>query len=313
MRRLAPIFAISVLALAGACGSGSGDAVSAGSSPGADAGLDVCGLVSDDTVNELQSTSVDEQGKPVETLMTQAELFVECRINAGVEVSYAVRGAPGGPDLESLVDGAYGEPAEPLPGVGDEALIGTNSYDGVRITARVGDQELVVDSEASGGSGEGEIGRDVVIALATEVAGGLGDEKPAAVRLPSECPSTSDEVVKRAVGTALVARGTATDGGVACSYVGDARMLKLSAGDADRGMSLMAQADSPEQNRTEVDGDPALYDDRDGVIVFAGRQCVLGASASPVGWGLADNRPAAKQRDEDIELVKFVKESIGCP
>jgi len=313
MRRLALTTVIAALLLVvGACGSDHDDKEDAGTGTN-DAGLDVCSLVSDETVEKLQATSGDPQGKPSEGLMSSAELFVECRIVAGVEVGFAVRAAPGGPELESLSEGPYGDAADPLPGVGDEATIGTNSYDGVRITARVGDQELIVDSDVQDrGDGDG-ISRDAVIALATEVAGNLGNEKPAAVRLPKACPSTSDDHVQEAVGTTLVARGLSTDRGVTCSYISEDREATLSAGTGNRAMGLMAQADSEEENRISVDGDPALYDDRDGVIVFADDDCVLGASASPVGWGLADQRPESQQRDDVIELVKYVRESIGCP
>jgi hypothetical protein len=309
MRRLVPIVTICVLVLAAACGGGDQEERSSGGS--GDDGLDVCSLVSDRTVQKLQKTSIDRQGKPSEIPMRGAEMFVECRIISGVEVGYAVRVAPGGPALETLIEGAYDEPAEPLPGVGDEALIGINTYDGVRIVAHVGDQELIVDSHVA--DGDDEITRDVLIALAKEVAGNLGTEKVERVRLPKACPSTSDDTVTRTVGDPVTARGSATSAGVTCSYIGQERKVTLSAVDGDHGWNLMALADSPAENRIEIDGDPALYDDRDGVAVFSGDTCVLAASVEPVAHGMADTRPDDEQRDEEIALVKHVKESIGCP
>ncbi|AWB92703.1 hypothetical protein [Aeromicrobium chenweiae] len=312
MRHVITFLAVAALSVTSACGSDAGGAGDAAGEDVNDAGLDVCGLVSDDTVERLQGASADPQGTPSEVLMRGAEMFVQCRVVSGVELGFAVRAAEGGPGLESLAADDDSEmPAEPLEGVGDEAFIGTNSYDGVRIVARVGPQEVVVNSNAYTG---GEIGRDDVIALAKEVAGNLGDELPGAVRLPEDCPSTGAEEVRGAVGETVLARGSATsDGSVTCSYASADRVATLSAATGDEGMRVMALADSEEGSRIEVDGDQGLYDELDGVVVFADDGCVLGASAKPLDWGLADQRSESERRDEAIELVTYVKESIGCP
>lgn len=302
-QRLVPVTIILLLALA-ACGD---DEADDGAAMTGDQGLDVCSLVSDATVEKVQASSVDAQGKPVEVLMTGAELFVECRINSGVDVGFAVRAAPGGPDLSSLVDDSSGQP---LPGVGDEAYIGANTYDGVRLAARVGDHELIVNSNQYVGSDADGIGRDDVIALAKEVASTLADEKPAAIRLPKACPSPSEEKVEGAIGTALVARGVVTDdGSVTCDYVGEARALSLSA-IAPKGYSAYATGDD---TSVEVDGDRAQFDGNGGILVFAGDTCVLRAAATPVGWALADQRSLPEQQEDAVALVKYVKTTIGCP
>lgn len=311
MRQLGSIMTAAALVVTlAACGGESEDRAAAID----DGGLDVCSLVSDETVEKLQSTSVDPQGEPAETLMEDAELFVECRIIGGVEVGYAVRAAPGGPMLEELVASSREAAPEPLAGVGDQAMIATNTFDGMRIAVRVGDQEVIVNSNAYVGEEEGEISRDDVIALAKEVAGNLGDEKPGAIRLPKGCPSPTAEEVQDAVGTTLIARGTAaSNGSVSCSYVSDDRKATLSAVSGNQAMGLMALADSPEENRIEVDGRPALYDEFDGIVVFADDECVLGAAAGPLGWSLADPASESERRDRTIELVKYVEETIGCP
>jgi hypothetical protein len=318
MRRIVLAFIIAVIALTTtACGSE--DAETAGADGGnatgvQDPGLDVCSLVSDKTVKTLQATSEDPQGQPAETLMENAETFVECLIISGVEVGYAVRAAPGGPELESLLDDDRGFPPEPLAGVGDEAMIGTNSYDGVRITARVGDLELVVDSNAYVDDDDGGISRDDIIALATEVASNLGTEKPGAIRLPKECPSTDASQIRKFVGQTVLARGrAASNGSVTCTYLGAERKVRLAAVLGDRTMRLMSLADSSDEMRLEVDGNEALYDQRDGIVVYADQDCVLAASAVPVAWGFADQGSEEDRRAETIALVKYVDKSMGCP
>ncbi|MCD9198372.1 hypothetical protein [Aeromicrobium wangtongii] len=311
MRRLVSIVTICVLALAGACGTDSEDGGDGGnggdrSQTSGDAGLDVCSLVSDDTVKDLQARSADEQSKPHEGLMRGAELFVECRINTGVDVGFAVRAAPGGPGLETLV-----EAAQPLDGIGDQAYIGDNSYDGVRIAARVGDHELIVNSDAYIGSSGDGISRDDMIAVAKEVASALGQEKPGAVRLPEACPPPSDPQVQKAVGATLVARGSASGNSwVECNYVSDARTLTLAAVAATGKFSAIAGGPD---TLVEVDGDQAQFDTAGGINLNVGDTCVLRAESSPLGWAPADQRPESERREEAIELVRYVKESIGCP
>lgn len=276
-----------------------------------DAGLDVCGLVSDDTVTELQDAA-GEKAEPVEDLKTGAETFIECRITRGVALGFAVRAVPGEPSAESMVSGPYDSPAEPLEGFGDSAVIGSNSYDGVRIAVTVGDQELLVDSNFSDRA-DGTITRDEVIALAKEVSAELGTDKPGAIRLPQACPEPADAMLAKTVGTVVVARGSvADDGSTRCSYAGQDRRATLAAVNASTAMSTMALADSDPKDRTTVDGDQALFDD-DQLAIFAGGSCVISASASPLGASLTDQRPEADRRADAVELARFVKKSIGCP
>lgn len=314
MRHITALLTIAVLALTSACGS---DEAGGGTAIVGDQGLDVCGLVSDETVADLQEGFGDKPVAPAETLKSGAELFVECRVVPSPAVGFAVRAAMGGPALTALSAGtgvSSGVAAEPLAGIGDEAMISTNSYDGVRIVARVGDQDLIVDSNVYDNGDSDTITRDDVVALAKEVAANLGDEKPGAVRLPKACPSATGSTVQEAVGTVLVARGSAaSNGSLTCTYVSEQRTATLASVVGNQGMSVMAQADSPPENRIEVDGEPALYDDSDGVAVFVGDECVIGASASPVGWALADQRPESEQKAEDVALATFVKKEIGCP
>jgi len=310
--RISSVGAILILALSvAACGGGSGGDDGDPTAMVGDKGLDVCGLVSDTSVAELQAVSEDKQGPPREDLMSDAETYVECRIVSGVKVGFAVRAIPQGPPAEMLTEGAYGQPSEPLPGVGDQAVIGTNTYDGVRIAASAHGQEVIVDSELNDDH-DPEITRDRLIALTKEIISNLTDERPAAIRLPKACPHTTDAKVQDTVGEVIVARGGATDRGVACHYVGKTRHLVLSAARGSRGFNLMAQADSDPRNRAEVDGDPALFDGSQ-IVVFGDDDCVLSADASEVKVPLAYEKPKRSSRAEAIDLVKYVKKEIGCP
>ena len=180
--RIGSAGAILILAIsATACGGGSGGDDGDPTAMVGAKGLDVCGLVSDKTVSELQATSEDEQRAPAEDLMSDAETYVECQIIRGVVVGFAVRAIPEGPTAEMLTEGPYGEPPKPLAGVGDKAVIGTNTYDGVRIAASAHGQEVVVDSEFDD-SHDPEISRERLIALAKEIVSNLTDERPAAIR-----------------------------------------------------------------------------------------------------------------------------------
>ena len=193
MRMCAVVLSTSLLLLVGACGS---DAEPGGVEPsGGDAtsgapatsGLKVCDLVSDETVDRLQKASIDPQPAPRETLRQGLETFVECQVIRGVELGFAVRAVDGGPTLDEQLASGTDAPAEELPDVGDEAWISSNSYDGVRIGARVGSQELIVDSNYQ--DDDEDYGRDTVIALTKEVAANLGDDRPAPVVLPEACPA----------------------------------------------------------------------------------------------------------------------------
>ena len=115
------------------------------------------------------------------------------------------------------------------------------------------------------------------------------------------------------VGAVAVARGAVADNGsVGCRYAGAERRMSLGSSVGNSGFNLMLQADSDPENRIEVDGDPALFDDEQ-LVVFSGEDCALVASVGPFGDGLADQRPEEEIRDEAIDLVKYVKEEIGCP
>lgn len=299
--------------VASACGSSDGGSGGGGGDRAeliGDKGFDVCGLVSDETVSRLQSAA-EVESEPVEDVFDEAPSFISCTVVSDVKISFAVRAVESVQTAESLVEAKYDVRPDQLPGVGDSAVIGTNTYDGVRIAATSGGQEVLVDSEFQDDGDR--ITSDDIVALAKEVVSNLGAERPAAIVLPRACPQPTAEKVEELVGTLVLARGAvAENGSVACRYVGDDRLMSLSAYTGDSGFNLMALGDSDPEDRVEVDGDQGLFDDEQ-LVVLSGKDCVLGASLSPFSDGLADQRPEQEIRDEAIDLVKYVKEEIGCP
>lgn len=195
---------------------------------------------------------------------------------------------------------------EPVTGLGDEALVAPNSFDGQRLVARQGDRVVVVDSRFSGDT----LSQERLVELAHGLLDSDADLPP--VDLPEDCPPVDDEHLTAELDEVVLARGRLRqDGSLTCDYASDDGQVRLFAVNADETFLTMMQADETGPP-VDLDGDPAYVDD-DRVSVVVGDRCLIGALTSPMGWALADPRSDEELSDVLLDLARWVRDDIGCP
>ena len=204
------------------------------------------------------------------------------------------------------VDRFGGTGPEPVTGLGEEAWVAPNSYDGQRLVARQGDRVVVVDNRFSGDT----LSPDRLV----ELARGLldSDEDLPPVDLPESCPAVDDGHLTAELDEVVLARGQLRpDGSLTCDYASDDSLVRLFAVNGDEMSLTMLQADETEPP-VDLDGDPAYVDD-DSVGVVVGDRCLIGARTSPMGWASADPRSDEELTATLLDLARWVRDDIGCP
>ncbi len=204
------------------------------------------------------------------------------------------------------VDRFGGTGPEPVTGLGDEAWVAPNSFDGQRLVARQGDRVVVVDNRFAGDT----LARERLV----ELARGLldSDEDVPPVDLPEGCPAVDDDHLTAELDEVVLARGQPRpDGSLTCDYASDDSLVRLFAVNGDEMFLAMMQADETEPP-VDLDGDPAYVDD-DRVSVVVGDRCLIGVRTSPMGWAPADPRSDEELSAALLELARWVRDDIGCP
>ncbi|WP_447644556.1 hypothetical protein [Nocardioides zeae] len=317
------------LALLGACGDQSGDKDDDGrdggsrddgaaaewdASGGTDAGSVPCGLVSQETRDALADAldasspgGADELGGESVGLLPGEETFVSCGFAGGM-LDVGVRAFDDGRPVASVATPYGSDPAEPVAGLGDEAYVAVNSYDGLRVTVRTGDDVVLVDSQLRDDP-DAALSEDLLVELAREVTAGVADVDVPAVELPAACPAPTDDLVTARVGEVRAARGAVGEAGIRCGYVGVGAFVTVGSELTNEGYLAMGLSGSGDP--VEVDGGE-VYVDRDSAVLVASGECAVTATSSPLGWALADTRDEDERRDDLVELVSAAYDVLGC-
>ncbi|MDQ1105621.1 hypothetical protein [Nocardioides zeae] len=281
---------------------------------GTDAGSVPCGLVSAETRDALaealdasSSGGADDLGGEAVGLLPGEETFAACGFAGGM-LNVGVRAFDDGRPVAAIATPYGSDPAEPLAGLGDEAYVAVNSYDGLRVTVRAGDQVVLVDSQFRDDS-DAVVSEDLLVDLAREVVDGLADVDVPAVELPASCPDPADELVTARVGEVRAARGAVGAAGIRCAYVGDEAFTTIGSQLTNEGYLAMGLAGSGDP--VEVDG-KEVYVDRDSAVLVASEECAVTATSSRLGWALADTRDEDEQRDDLVELAAAAYDVLGC-
>ncbi len=314
------------LALLVACGDeadggdgdgGSRDAGAAGdwdATGGTDADSVPCGLVSQETRDALadaldasSSGGADDLGGASVGLFPGEETFVACGFAGGM-LNVGVRAFDDGRPVATIATPYGSDPAEPVADLGDEAYVAVNSYDGLRVTVRAGDDVVLVDSQFRDDA-DAALSEDLLVELAREVTAGVADAEVPAVELPAACPAVTDDLVTARVGEVRAARGAVGEAGIRCGYVGDGAFVTLGSQVTNEGYLAMGLSGSGDP--VEVDGGE-VYVDRDSAVLVASGECAVTAASSPLGWALADTRDEDEQRDDLVELASAADDALGC-
>lgn len=271
--------------------------------------LSPCSLVSRTTLDEIREAADVPSGAsapdPGVGLKDGDEQFVACGL-VGSHLTVGVQGVDTGRSLEEIIGTDGDGSPEPLDGVGDEALIGMNSWDGYRIVAREGQDVVMVDSRFN--ADHSDVSRDQLIDLAEEAVAGLDGTKLEPIDLPSACPAVDHERVTNEMGPVMIARGVDKQDWVSCQYAGEASFMNLSVVKVDPATVTMMQADSQE-DPVDVDGDPAYFDHSDTVTIVASETCLITASTYD------EDKPRSDEelRATVLELAEFTRDEIDCP
>lgn len=314
------------LALLAACGDesdggdgdgGSRDAGAIGdwdATGGTDADSVPCGLVSQETRDALadaldasSSGGADDLGGESVGLFPGEETFVACGFAGGM-LNVGVRAFDDGRPVATVATPYGSDPAEPVADLGDEAYVAVNSYDGLRVTVRTGDDVVLVDSQFRDDA-DAALSEDLLVELAREVTAGVADVDVPAVELPAACPEATDDLVTARVGEVHAARGAVGEAGIRCGYVGDGAFVTLGSQVTNEGYLAMGLSGSGDP--VEVDGNE-VYVDRDSAVLVASGECAVTATSSPLGWALADTRDEDEQRDDLVELASAAYDVLGC-
>ena len=233
----------------------------------------------------------------------------EVRAARGAVGAAGIRCAYVGDGASTTIATPYGsDPAEPVAGLGDEAYVAVNSYDGLRVTVRSGDRVVLVDSQFRDDT-DAVLPEELLADLAREVADGAAAVDVPAVEIPAACPDPADELVTARVGEVRAARGAVGAAGIRCAYVGDGASTTIASQVTNEGYLAMGLAGAGDP--VEVDGDE-VYVDGDSAVLVASGECAVTATRSPLGWALADTRGEDEQRDDLVELAAAAYDVLGC-
>lgn len=278
---------------------------------GTDAGSTPCDLLSEETLDAVTAAlegSASETGDPVVGLFPGQESFVSCSFAGGM-LNAGVRGFDDGRTLLAVTTGSYADTApEPLTGVGDAAYTTTNSYDGIRVTAQVGDDLVMVDSQFADRD-DPTLPADLLVDVARELSEGVAAADVPLAEVPDTCPEPDDSLVTDQVGEVRLARGSAGDAGVVCSYVGDGAVTTIAARTTNLGLLAMGVAEAGPP--VDVDGNEVYVVDEQAVLV-ASDTCAVTATREPLGWALAGTDDEDDERQNLLDLVAAAYERLGC-
>lgn len=284
---------------------------------GTDADSVPCGLVSRETRDTLataleasipaEATVEGDLGGRAVGLLPGEETFVACGFAGGL-LNVGVRAVDDGRPVATIATPYGSDPAEPVAGLGDEAYVAVNSYDGLRVTVRTGDDVVLVDSQLRDDV-DAVLPEDLLVALAREVADGVAAVDVPAVELPGACPDPTDELVTARVGEVRAARGAVGERGVRCAYVGDEAVTTIGSQVTNEGQLAMGLAGSGDP--VAVDGNE-VYVDRDSAVLVPSGDCAVTAVSSRLGWALADPRDEDEQRDDLVALASAAYDVLGC-
>ncbi|MDT9593393.1 hypothetical protein RDV89_09965 [Nocardioides zeae] len=331
MRTFSVVTGLALLLLAG-CGTAADEGPGAGGSSGSSATSDAastpaggtdaastpCDLFSVDTVDAVTSAladagyELDLTGEappgPTVSLAPGQETFVACSF--GGVVNAGVRGFDDGRSLLAVTTGSAlraPEP-EPLDGLGDVAYTTLNSYDGIRVTAQVGDDLVLVDSLLRDDA-DPVVPADLLVQVARELAEGVGAADVPLAELPETCPSATDPVVAEEIGEVRLARGAASGTGVTCSYVSDEAYVRLASRSVDPALMAMWLADAGEP--VTVDGREVYVDDEQATLVVS-ESCGIAATRAPLGWTTVGSTDDEQEAAALVDLVVAAQERIDC-
>lgn len=281
---------------------------------GTDADSVPCGLISAESRDAL-TAALDTNGSGTAEglggdsvgLFPGEETFVACGFAGGM-LNVGVRAFDDGRPVTTIATPYGSDPAEPVAGLGDEAYVAVNSYDGLRVTVRSGDRVVLVDSQFRDDT-DAVLPEELLVDLAREVADGAAAVDVPAVEIPAACPDPADELVTARVGEVRAARGAVGAAGIRCAYVGDGAFTTIASQVTNEGYLAMGLAGAGDP--VEVDGDE-VYVDGDSAVLVASGECAVTATRSPLGWALADTRGEDEQRDDLVELAAAAYDVLGC-
>jgi hypothetical protein len=184
-------------------------------SPAPASGVDVCGLIDEQLLEELTA----DGATPRDVLGYGTENFVMCSVNEFVQFQFGFRVTPGGPGLPEVSD-----VAKPVEDLGDASVLEQTGHfaatlwteqDGILFIVRNdtlgNDDSIPVEQNEA-------VMRELIATVTPEVV-----EQVATIELGDHCPSADDPSVVAVVGAVVTARGGKEyDGSPAdCQYLGE--------------------------------------------------------------------------------------------